>query len=157
MGKLQFVHTKALEAISKYLSTFSTTSIHTPVVVLSFFSRSFSFSSFLLKKKRTYIVKKKEKRVEKWITPGARSVVGDESRGGRLLDYNRGCCKKIKAVKADFCGKGQQKWIPQQVGTVCPRNPRHFMVRYKESGAGKCGKVAPRAAKELSLKERRKA
>lgn len=75
MGKLQFVHTKALEAISKYLSTFSTTSIHTPVVVLSFFSRSFSFSSFLLKKKRTYIVMKKEKCVEKWITLGARSVV----------------------------------------------------------------------------------
>jgi len=39
-------------------------------------------------------VKKKEKRVEKWITLGARSVVGDESRGGRLLDHNRGCCKK---------------------------------------------------------------
>lgn len=114
MGKLQFVHTKALEAISKYLSTFSTTSIHTPVVVLSFFSRSFSFSSFLLKKKRTYIVKKKEKRVEKWITLGARSVVGEESRGGRLLDHNRGCCKKIKAVKADLCGKGQQKWVPLQ-------------------------------------------
>ena len=109
MGKLQFVHTKALEAISKYLSTFSTTSIHTPIVVLSFFSRSFSFSSFLLKKKRTYIVKKKEKRVEKWITLGARSVVGDESRGGCLLDHNRGCCKKNKRSESRLLRKGATK------------------------------------------------
>lgn len=90
---------------------------------------------------------KKEKRVEKWKTLGALSLVGAESKGGRLLDHNRGCCKKIKAVKADFCGKGQQKWAILQVGTVCIRNPRHFMAGNKESGAGKCSKVAPRAAK----------
>ena len=80
---MQFVHTKALEAITRYLSTFSTTSIHTPVVFLSFFSKSFSFSSFLLKKKRTYIVMKKEKRVEKWKSLGALSLVASLKSGAR--------------------------------------------------------------------------
>ena len=62
-------------------------SIHTPVVVLSFFSKS--FSSFLLTKKRTYIVMKKEKHVEKWISLGALSLVASLQERSTLQNRRR--------------------------------------------------------------------
>lgn len=79
-------------------------SIHTPVVVLSFFSKSFSFSSFLLKKKRTYIVMKKEKRVEKWISLGALSLVASLQERSAL--QNR------RELKQNFLERENNRVLP---------------------------------------------